>query len=156
MTAKIQKTDCRYSKLGKDTLRVELVKLRRAPRKRARRDGVAAKMISNNTMLSCVVKIHKACVKDSEQNQGVLKVARMCGYLDFLPTREGLRRADGPDWQPFPSGSTRLATSVLEERRRNVDEKGCPKKPGAPQEVASRGLGGAECRESGRAPSRRR
>ena len=117
VTAKMQLTDVRFAKLGKDAAKPEIRRLRAAQRQLARDKGVAAQQVSKaRQVLTVLVKMHKACVKDNETSQGVLKAARMCGYLDYLPTSKGLRKAEGDEWKAFPSGSSRLAPGILERR----------------------------------------
>ena len=60
--------------------------------------------------------MHAACAEDNRCNNGVLKAARMGGFLAVLPAGDGVRLAEGEEWAPFPLGSSRLPSCVLQRR----------------------------------------
>ena len=66
--------------------------------------------------LEMMNEMHAACVADNQSEKGVLKAFRMGGWLTTRPTKEGLVFLDGPVWNDFPNGSSRLAAGLLDTR----------------------------------------
>ena len=127
-TAKLQLTDIRFAKLAKVRQERHKPKIRTKLRRAAGRLGKAAQMcLKGRLKLEMACEMHAACVEDNENNQGVLTAARSSGYLAFRPTKEGLLPLDGPVWEKFPLGSSRLAARLNEMRKRGV-----PRKPSPP------------------------
>ena len=129
-TARMQITDIRYAKIGKDAQRPEAAAIRRGQRLRASREGVAPTHESKATDCARLANaMHSACVKDNAENNGVLRAARMGAQLAVVPTADGLRKADGPEWDDFPLGSSRLGSAVLGRRFAHINEHGFPALP---------------------------
>ena len=77
-------------------------------------------------------QMHAACEEDSEKNNGVIKAARMAGFLSFLPQADtvALRPAGGPEWKAYDEGSSRLNKAVLSAREAALNMTHyCPVKP---------------------------
>ena len=76
-------------------------------------------------MLLLLRDMHAACVEAAEdERQSVCQLARMAGFLDFVPTAEGLRPVEGACWDApgMRSGSGRMREETLEKHRRWVQE----------------------------------
>ena len=87
-TARLQITDVRYARLGKDVLAAAKAKHRKAQRKKAKSEGTSAKLEAGPyEVLDSMIQIHKACKADGEKNNGVVKAARMTGYLAYEVTK---------------------------------------------------------------------
>ena len=112
-TEKVQLTDVRFAKIIKDVQRQEGPALRRAQRSLAQRAGTAPQLVSKQAqMLYLCNLMHRGLEKDAAENNGVVKAARSAGMLHYLPTSHGLRRADGPEWADFTSGSSRIPAAA--------------------------------------------
>ena len=80
--------------------------------------------------LEMMNEMHAACVADNQQEKGVLKAFRMAGWLTTRPTKEGLVFLDGPVWNDFPNGSSRLAAGLLDTRIEGIrSQEGQPARP---------------------------
>ena len=64
-------------------------------------------------LMKISTKMHDAMVKDNQANKGVLKAARMGGWLSHRPTQKGLVPLEGDDWQDLPLGSSRLSKETV-------------------------------------------
>ena len=74
------------------------------------------------------IGMHDECVRDNQENEGVLKAFRSAGLLAYRPTARGLLPYMGGFWAKHPLGSSRLSTGVLAKRFSGVSD-GVPKKP---------------------------
>ena len=72
--------------------------------------------------------MHAGCLRDNQENEGVLKAFRSAGLLAYRPTARGLLPYMGGFWAKHPLGSSRLSTGVLAKRFSGVSD-GVPKKP---------------------------
>ena len=89
-TARVQITDIRFAKLGKDALNKVKAKQRKALRAKARKEGVAAKLAkATYEIMDAMIMIHRACVDDNKTSLGVVKAARMSGYLAYGVAENG-------------------------------------------------------------------
>ena len=80
--------------------------------------------------LEMMNEMHAACVADNQRVKGVLKAFRMGGWLTTRPTKEGLVFLDGPVWNDFPNGSSRLAAGLLDTRIERIRyQEGKPARP---------------------------
>ena len=130
VTAKMQVTDIRFSKLGKDAARAEQVKVRTAQRRKADAKGEAPNLTSRCLEVMMIgVAMHKACEKDNRENESVILAFRMAGYLSHIPTPTGLRKAEGDFWDRFEHLSGRIAKETGDRRYEWVSEEGVPEKP---------------------------
>ena len=95
-TAKLQVTDIRYAKIGKDGTVAMKATRRKLLREKAKHAGVAAMLCSRHIDLMHIVSsMQVACVRDSVANKGVLKAVRMGGWIAYRPTADGLKPALG-------------------------------------------------------------
>ena len=130
VTNKLQLTDVRFAKLAKNAQRRLLPTLRRAIRDRSHAEGASPTLTANClTAMRMAVTMHRAMVEDSLQHNGVVLAAREAGYLAYVPTRQGLRPAEGSEWEALPLGSSRLAGSVLTRRSQALHEAGLGSPP---------------------------
>jgi len=128
-TEKCQLVDVRFAKIAKDVQRQEAPALRRAQRDLAKRVGAAPLLVSKQAqMLFLCNLMHRGLERDAAENNGVLKAARSAGMLHYLPTSQGLRRADGPEWADMTSGSSRLPAAAWATRESWVKD-GIPELP---------------------------
>ena len=80
--------------------------------------------------LEMMNEMHAACVADNQREKGVLKAFRMGGWLTTRPTKEGLVFLEGPVWNDFPNGSSRLAAGLLDTRIEGIrSQEGKPARP---------------------------
>ena len=110
-TQKMQSIDLIFAKLGKDQQRASAPTIRRAQRKKALQQGCPAILTSKEIML-LLNDMHDACqAAATDERLAVVKAARMGGFLDFLPTAQGLKPVEGDCWQKagLDSGSCRRA-----------------------------------------------
>ena len=128
-TSKLQVTDICFSVLGKHASNECKLGQRRAQRKKARQEGVAAKLEAGAfEVMEQVNAMHNACVKAAEEGK-VEASFRKAGWLALEPGREGLRKAEGPRWSGLPLGGSNLPQSYLDVRFTGMDEDGKPMKP---------------------------
>ena len=128
-TSKMQATDIRYARIGKVRQNLSKPRFRTAVREASHRVGKAAQMLLKMRLkLEMMIDMHAACVEDNQAEQGVVKALRMGGCLAFRPTKEGLLPLDGPVWDQFPLGSSRLGSAVVQRREEGVQD-GKPRKP---------------------------
>ena len=114
-TEKCQITDVRMAKLAKDAQRDAAPPLRQAQRRLAQRVGMAPALVSKHAqaMYICVA-MHQALERDQTEHNGVIMAARSAGMLHWLPTSNGLRLADGPEWRELTSGSSRIPEAAVD------------------------------------------
>ena len=112
-TARLQVTDIRYAKCGK-VLQDQLKSTIRAGLREASfRTGKAAQMLARGELkLDLVCQMHAACVEDNQSKNGVVKAFRMGGWLAYRPTPTGFLPLDGPVWNQFPLGSSRIPNQL--------------------------------------------
>ena len=112
-TARLQVTDIRFAKCGKVKQDQMKSKLRRGLREASFRSAKAAQMMAKAELkLEMVCQMHAACVEDNQSSQGVVKAFRMGGWLAYRPTPTGFISLDGPVWNQFPLGSSRIPSQL--------------------------------------------
>ena len=128
-TAKAQVTDILFSRIGKAAGNEKKQELRRAQRRKAKEEGVAAKLEAGCfESLSIVIAMHKRCVEAAEEGK-VEQCFRKSGYLAYEFGEEGMQKAEGERWNGLPLGGSNLPKKYLDLRFGHVDEKGVPVKP---------------------------
>ena len=129
-TAKLQVTDIREAKIGKEAAVAIMASRRRLHRIAAKKKGVVPTMCSRHLdLMHIAFAMQRACIKDNEKEQGVLKAFRMGAWLAYKPTPSGLQAAVGEAYRKFPLGSSRLSRKLIEQRFHWVDKEGRPHKP---------------------------
>ena len=112
-TARLQVTDIRFAKCGKVRQDQMKPKIRSGLREASFRNGKAAQMLAKGELkLDLVCQMHAACVEDNQSKNGVVKAFRMGGWLAYRPTRTGFLPLDGPVWNQFPLGSSRIPNQL--------------------------------------------
>ncbi len=123
-TAKLQVTDVKFAKLGKDAAQKVKIKLRRLNRKAAQQIGTAAVQKANAyTSLKTVTAMHEATVKANSENDAVLKAFREGGFLAYECGPTGLVPASGAKWDNYPLCSSRI-DKVSHDKRMSWMPKG--------------------------------
>ena len=96
-TQKMQSIDLIFAKLGKDRQRATAPAIRRAQREKALQEGCPAILTSKCTEIMLLLNdMHDACqAAATDERLAVVKAARMGGFLEFLPTAQGLKPVEG-------------------------------------------------------------
>ena len=129
-TAKLQVTDIREAVIRKRAATPIMASRRRLHRIAAKRKGVAPNMCSRHLdLMHIAIAMQRACIKDNENEKGILKAFRMGGWLAYKPTPSGLQAAVGEAYRKFPLGSSRLSRKLIEQRFDWVDKEGRPQRP---------------------------
>lgn len=130
VTAKIQPTDVKFAKLGKDAMRSTKIRLRRLMRQRAALQRTAPILESKAYECLClVIAAHEACVLAANEHNAVLESFRMSGYLAYECAHDGFRPAVGAKWKNYPLCSSRLDKDVHEKAYSKLDEHRVPLAP---------------------------
>ena len=128
-TAKVQVTDILYSRIGKAAGNKAKQQLRRDQRRKAKEEGVAAKLEAGCfESLSIVNAMHQRCVESANIGQ-VEQTFRKAAYLAYEFTDKGMRKAEGERWNNLPLGGSNLTQKYLDLRYGHLDGKGVPEKP---------------------------
>ena len=116
-TAKLQVTDVKFAKLGKDAAQKVKIRLRRLNRKAAQHIGEAAAQKANAyTSLTTLIAMHEATVKANSENDAVLKAFREGGFLAYECGPFGLVPASGAKWDNYPLCSSRIDKESSDKR----------------------------------------
>ena len=100
-TSRLQVTDVRRSKRGKQGAQAWKREKNRMKSSRARKEGVATHLINSNAeILQCAISMRQSIVTDDIENEGVVKAFRETAYLLQVGDADTgkLRMADGPEW----------------------------------------------------------
>ncbi len=109
-TTKMQSTDIRQAKVGKDQIVVTHQRQRRIKRKKAL-DNVQAPMLETTALdlMDIADDVQTAIGADAEENDGVLKAFRMGGYGAYGMDKDGrIVHAVGGIWDNVPLQNNRI------------------------------------------------
>ena len=129
-TAKLQLTDIRYAKIGKDAATKKKHRIRQSMRRKAYKTGVAPKLeAGTNEIMELANCMHGACVAEAKQGS-VEKDIRRAGWVAYEAGPEKLRKIEQTGrWADLPLGGVNLPETWLANRFSGLDAEGVPVRP---------------------------
>lgn len=128
-TAKTQVTDIYFARVGKAAGQITKQTLRRNQKKKARDQGVAARLEAGAYESIVIMKaMHAACVAGAKEGK-VEQSFRKAGWLGYEMGPTGLRKAEGSRWEGLPLGGSNLSSKYMELRYTGLNSEGEPERP---------------------------
>ena len=129
VTSKIQPTDIYFSQKGKSAMTKQKIVQRRAMRRKAKQQGVAAKLAAGCfEMMETVNAAHSVCAEAAETG-AVERAFRKAAWFAMEPGQTRLEKAEGARWEGLPLGGSNLSKAYLDRRFAHFDEDGVPRRP---------------------------